>query len=107
MMAAEDEADREETDAGSEAVERAQRELIQAVRNHRNQILEVYEQPADERLLVLLDFQRKKIHSRPYDEYKAMLREDSQVLLNEEYVKAVAKNKCARSRVGRWRLEGS
>jgi len=29
--------------------------------------------------LVLLDFQRKKIHSRPYDEYKAMLREDSQV----------------------------
>jgi hypothetical protein len=68
-------------------------DLIQAVRNHRDQILKVYDQAADERLLVLLDFQRKKIHTRPYEEYKAKLREDSQVLLNEEYVKAVAKNK--------------
>lgn len=68
-------------------------DLIQAVRNHRNQILKVYDQAADERPLVLLDFQRKKIHTRPYEEYKAKLREDSQVLLNEEYVKAVAKNK--------------
>jgi hypothetical protein len=41
----------------------------------------------------LLDFQRKRIHARPYEEYKAMLREDSRVLLNEEHVKAVAKNK--------------
>jgi len=68
-------------------------DLIQAVRNHRNQILKVYNRATDERPLVLLDFQRKKIHARPYEEYKAKLREDSQVLLNEEYVKAVAKNK--------------
>jgi hypothetical protein len=68
-------------------------DLIQAVRDHRDQILKVYDQVADTRPLILLDFQRRRIHARPYEEYKTMLSEDSRVLLNEEYVKAVAKNK--------------
>jgi hypothetical protein len=68
-------------------------DLIQAVRNHKDQILKVYDQLAEKRPLIVLDFQRQKIHARPYEQYKSMLREDSQVLLNEEYVKAVAKNK--------------
>jgi hypothetical protein len=68
-------------------------DLIQAVRNHKDRILKVYDQLAEQRPLIVLDFQRQKLHARPYEEYKAMLREDSQVRLNEEYVKAVAKNK--------------
>jgi hypothetical protein len=68
-------------------------DLVQAVRNHKDEILKVYDRNVDQRPLILLDFQRRKIHARPYEEYKAMLREDSQVLLNEENVKAVAKNK--------------
>ena len=68
-------------------------DLVQAVRDHRDQILKVYGQVADKRPLILLDFKNMKIHTYPYEEYKAMLREDSQALLNEEYVKAVAKNK--------------
>jgi hypothetical protein len=68
-------------------------DLVQAVRDQRAQILKVYDQVADTRPLILLDFQHRRIHARPYEAYKAMLREDSQVLLNEEYVKAVAKNK--------------
>jgi hypothetical protein len=68
-------------------------DLVQAVRNHKDRILKVYDQLAEKRPLIVLDFQHQKIHARPYEEYKAMLREDSQGLLNEEYVKAVAKNK--------------
>jgi hypothetical protein len=68
-------------------------DLLQAVRDQRDQILKVYDQVADERPLILLDYQRGRLHARPYEEYKAMLREESQALLNEEYVKAVAKNK--------------
>ena len=68
-------------------------DLVQAVRDHRDQIRKVYDRVADTRPLIVLDYQRKRIHARPYEEYKALLREDSQVLLNEEYVKALAKNK--------------
>lgn len=68
-------------------------DLVQAVRDLRDQILKVYDHVADKSRLILFDFQRRKIHARPYEEYKAILREESQVLLNEEHVKAVAKNK--------------
>jgi hypothetical protein len=68
-------------------------DLVWAVRDHRDQILKVYNQVAEKRPLILLDFQSMKIHAHPYEEHKAMLRGDSQMLLNEEYVKAVAKNK--------------
>src|SRR5579883_307540 len=68
-------------------------DLIQAVRDQRDKILKVYDQVADKRPLIVLDFQRKKIHARPYEDYKAIVRGDSRMLLNEEHVKAVAKNK--------------
>jgi hypothetical protein len=68
-------------------------DLVHAVRNYRDQILKLYDRAADKRILVFLDFRRGKVHARPYDMYKSKMREESQALLNQEYVKAVAKNK--------------
>jgi hypothetical protein len=68
-------------------------DLLEAVRDHKDQILKIRERTEDDRPLLLLDFQRRKLHAYPYDEYKSMMREDSQARLDREYVKAVAKNK--------------
>jgi hypothetical protein len=43
--------------------------------------------------VILLDFQRLKLRSYPFKEYKATVRPQSQAMLDEEYEKAVAKNK--------------
>jgi hypothetical protein len=68
-------------------------DLIKAVRNHKKEILRIYEQADGERPLLLLDFQHLKIHSHPYEDYKRMLRDASRDVLDKEYVKAIAKNK--------------
>jgi hypothetical protein len=68
-------------------------DLLKAVREHKDQILKVWDQTDYDRPLLLLDFQRMKLHTYPYDEYKARLRDKTQAALNEEYERAVAKNK--------------
>jgi len=68
-------------------------DLVQAVRNHRNQILKYHEQLEDSHSVILLDFQRRKLRAYPYVEYRAMLRQDSRPKLDAEYKNAVTKNK--------------
>jgi len=68
-------------------------DLLKAVREHKEQILKVYEQIDHDKPLLLLDFQRMKLHTYPYDDYKSRLREKSQAALNAEYERALAKNK--------------
>ena len=68
-------------------------DLLAAVRNHSDQIRKVYDQAGDERPLLLLDFQRKRIHAHAYEDYRSKLRKDSQGMLDAEYENAIAKNK--------------
>src|SRR5260370_33482029 len=68
-------------------------DLIAAVRHRREQILKFCDQVADKRPVILLDFQRMRLHSHPYEQYKATLRPDSRRMLDEEHEKAIAKNK--------------
>jgi len=68
-------------------------DLIEVVRFHREPILQYFDQVKDERPIIVLDVQRRKLHSYSFEAYKARLRPDSQEKLNEEYTKAIAKNK--------------
>jgi hypothetical protein len=68
-------------------------DLVAAVRNRRDLILKFHDQVAGRRPVILLDVQRLKLHSYSYAEYKATLRADSRRMLDEEYKKAIAKNK--------------
>jgi hypothetical protein len=68
-------------------------DLLMAVREHKDQIQKVRDQVEHEKPLLLLDFQRMKIHTYPYDEYKSRLRERTQTALDQEYNRAAAKNK--------------
>jgi hypothetical protein len=68
-------------------------DLIEAVQNHTDQILMFCERIGDNRSVVLLDYQCRKIYAYHYEEYKATLSEESQAVLDEEYEKAGANNK--------------
>lgn len=68
-------------------------DLIQIVRDHREPILHYYDQVKDERPLIVLDVQHRKLHSYSLEDYKSRLREGSLEKLNHEYTKAIAKNK--------------
>ena len=68
-------------------------DLIAVVRFHREPILQFYDQVKDERPIIVLDLQRRKLHSYSFADYRSRLRPGSQEKLNEEYTKAIAKNK--------------
>jgi hypothetical protein len=68
-------------------------DLLQAVRHHKDQILKIRDVTEDQRPLLLFDFQRRKVHAYPYEQYKSMMREESQARLDQEYIKAIAKKK--------------
>jgi hypothetical protein len=68
-------------------------DLVMAARTHRDKILKFHDHLDESQPIVLLDFQRLRLHSYPFAEYKATLREESQTMLDAEYARAVAKNK--------------
>jgi hypothetical protein len=68
-------------------------DLVTAARAHSKRILIFHDQLKDAHPIVVLDFQRMRLHSYPFSEYKATIRPESQAMLNEEYEKTVAKNK--------------
>ena len=68
-------------------------DLVTAARAHGDQILKFYDDLDEDNPIVLLDFQRLRLHSYPFEEYKATLRAESQLNLKKEYDRAVAKNK--------------
>jgi hypothetical protein len=68
-------------------------DLVMAARSHGDQILRFHDQLEDADAVILLDFQRLRLHSYPFHEYKGTLRPASQAVLDEEYKKAVAKHK--------------
>jgi hypothetical protein len=68
-------------------------DLVKAVQDHTDQIIEFYEEVDYERPVIVLDFQRQQLRAYPYEEYKVGLSKESQVVLDEEYEKAIAKDK--------------
>jgi hypothetical protein len=68
-------------------------DLIKMVREHREAILKYHDQLKDDRPIIVLDAQRRTLHSYSFEDYKTRLRPESQEMLNQEYTKAIAKNK--------------
>src|SRR5436190_548520 len=68
-------------------------DLIKAVQDHTDQIIDFYENVEYERPVIVLDFQRQQLRAYPYENYKVMFSKESQVVLDEEYQKAEAKDK--------------
>jgi hypothetical protein len=68
-------------------------DLVTAARTHSDQILKFCDQLDEADPVIVFDFQKLKLHSYAFDEYKATLRPDSQAKLNAEYDRAVAKKK--------------
>ena len=68
-------------------------DLVKAVQDHTDQIIEFYERVEDERPVIVLDFQKQTICAHHYEEYRVILSKESQVVLDEEYEKALAEDK--------------
>ena len=68
-------------------------DLVKAVQDHTDQIIEFYERVDDERPVIVLDFQKQTICGYPYEEYRVILSKESQVVLDVEYEKALAEDK--------------
>jgi hypothetical protein len=67
-------------------------DLVKAVQDHTDQIIDFYERVEDERPVILLDFQKQTICAYPYEGYRVMLSKESQVMLDDEYEKALAED---------------
>ena len=68
-------------------------DLVEAIRQHRDRVVKIYDQVKHKRPVILLDLRNKKIHAHPREKYKSMLRAGSYALLDEQYKRAIAKNK--------------
>jgi hypothetical protein len=68
-------------------------DLIAVVRFHREAIRQYFDQVKAERPIIVLDVQRRRLHSYTFEDYKTRLRPDSRERLSQEYTKAIAKNK--------------
>ena len=68
-------------------------DLVKAVQDHTDHILDFYEEVEDERPVIVLDFQKQTIGAYHYEEYKARLSVESQAVYDQEYEKAMAEDK--------------
>ena len=62
-------------------------------KSRRDSRLAFYERVEDERPVILLDLQKQTICAYHYEEYKVSLSKESQVVLDDEYEKALAEDK--------------
>src|SRR3954447_24868462 len=68
-------------------------DLVEAVQDHTDQIIDFYEAVEHKRPVIVLDFQRQQLQAYSYEEYKARLSKESQEVLDEEYERAMAEDK--------------
>jgi hypothetical protein len=92
MMVADVEAKGEEVPMGK-AKRNPNADLIKAVEDHTDQIIDFYEKVDYERPVIVLDLQRQQIQAYPYEDYKVRLSKESQVALDQEYEKAMTEDK--------------
>jgi hypothetical protein len=68
-------------------------DLVAVARGHRDQIIQFYDVHGRTGSVILLDLQKRKLHTFAFEKYRAKLRQESQPKLDEEYQRAVSKNK--------------
>jgi hypothetical protein len=68
-------------------------DLIKAVQDHTDQIIDFYENAGADRPVIVLDFQRQQLQGYHYNEYKVRLSKESQMVLDAEYKKAENEDK--------------
>ncbi len=56
-------------------------------------ILELYRKFKDKKPVMLFDIQEQKIYAYPYNDFKSMMNEKSQTMLEEQYSYALLNNK--------------
>jgi hypothetical protein len=68
-------------------------DLVKAVQDHTEAILDFYEEVEDDRPVIVFDFQKQTIGAYHYEEYKTRLSGESQAVYDQEYEKAQAEDK--------------
>jgi hypothetical protein len=68
-------------------------DLVETARAYRDQILKFHDERGGTKPVILLHFQRRRLRAYSFEQYKSTLRQGSQAVLEQEYEKAVAKNK--------------
>jgi hypothetical protein len=68
-------------------------DLIKAVQDNTDQIIEFYENAESDRPVIVLDFQHQQLQGYDYDAYKVRLSKESQTVLDAEYKKAEDEDK--------------
>ena len=68
-------------------------DLVKAVQDRTEDILDLYEEVEDDRPVLVLDFQKQTIGAYHYEEYKTVLSVESQAVYDREYEKALAEDK--------------
>ena len=68
-------------------------DLVKAVQDRTEDILDFHEGVQDERPVIVLDFQKQTIGAYHYEEYKTRLSVESQAMYDQEYEKAIAEDK--------------
>jgi 5'-3' exonuclease len=68
-------------------------DLVKAVQDHTDQIIDFYEKIEYKRPVIVLDFQRQQLQAYTYEHYKVRLSKESQVVLDQEYEKAMDEDK--------------
>ncbi len=56
-------------------------------------ILKLFKKFEEKKPVMLFDIQEQKIYAYPYDDFKSMMNEKSQPLLEEQYLDALSNNK--------------
>jgi hypothetical protein len=68
-------------------------DLVKAVQDRTEDILDFYEEIEDDRPVIVLDFQKHTINAYHYEQYKSILSVESQAVYDQEYEKALAEDK--------------
>ena len=68
-------------------------DLVKAVQDRTEDILDLYEEVEDDRPVLVLDFQKQTIGAYHHEEYKTGLSVESQAVYDQEYEKALAEDK--------------
>ena len=68
-------------------------DLVKAVQDRTEDILDFYEEVEDDRPVIVLDFQKHTINAYHYEKFKSILSVESQAVYEQEYEKALVEYK--------------
>jgi len=68
-------------------------EYLGCVEEHWPNIVELYKKFEDKKPVMLFDIQEQKIYAYPYNDFKSLMNEKSQMMLENQYSDALLNNK--------------